>query len=91
MPAFASAVSPWHAWLDPAAYARHVDAVEAMGALTVASAHGPVLRGERLDDAFDHLRRLAGAPIIPTPGQELLDTLLAPTLAPALAPALAEA
>ena len=54
-------------------YVRHVDAVEALGARTVASAHGPVLRGERLDDAFDRLRTLAGMPIIPTPGQELLD------------------
>ena len=58
-----------------------MDAVEALGARTVASAHGPVLRGERLDDAFDRLRKLAGRPIIPTPGQELLDSLLAPTLA----------
>ncbi len=85
MPAFNSAVSPWHAWLDSATYGRHVDAVEAFGATTVASAHGPVLRGERLDDAFDRLRGLAGAPIIPTPGQELLDTLLAPTLVEAAA------
>jgi flavorubredoxin len=83
MPALNSAVSPWHAWLEPAAYIRHVDAVEALGASTVASAHGPVLRGERLDDAFDRLRAMAGAPIIPTPGQELLDSLLAPTLAEA--------
>jgi hypothetical protein len=81
MPALSSAISPWHAWLDAAAYTRHIDTVEALGARTVASAHGPVLRGERLDDAFDRLRALAGQPVIPTPGQELLDTLLAPTLA----------
>jgi len=86
MPALSSAISPWHAWLDPAAYLRHVDAVEALGAHTVASAHGPVLRGSRLDDGFDRLRALAGAPIIATPGQELLDSLLAPTLAEAAAP-----
>ncbi|WP_284617650.1 MBL fold metallo-hydrolase [Aquabacterium humicola] len=84
MPALNSAVSPWHAWLDRSTYGRHVDAVEALGARTVASAHGPVLRGERLADAFDRLRGLAGAPIIPTPGQELLDQLLAPTLVPAM-------
>jgi flavorubredoxin len=83
MPALSSAISPWHAWLDPAAFNRHVDAVEALGASTVASAHGPVLRGERLDDAFDRMRTLAAMPIIPTPGQELLDSLLAPTLAEA--------
>lgn len=80
MPALNSAISPWHAWLEPARYWQHIDAVEALGATTVASAHGPVLRGERLDDAFDRLRALAGQPIIPTPGQELLDALLAPTL-----------
>lgn len=83
MPALSSAISPWHAWLDPVAFNRHVDAVEALGASTVASAHGPVLRGERLDDAFDRMRTLAAKPIIPTPGQELLDSLLAPTLAEA--------
>lgn len=81
MPAMNSAVSPWHAWLDRASYGRHIDAVEAFGATTAASAHGPVLRGDLLDDAFDRLRGLAGAPIIPTPGQELLDTLIASTLA----------
>jgi flavorubredoxin len=80
MSALNSAVSPWHAWLDGAAYARHVDTVEALGARTVASAHGPVLRGAQLDDAFDRVRGLAGAPIIPTPGQELLDELIARTL-----------
>jgi flavorubredoxin len=80
MSAMNSAVSPWHAWLDRDAYGRHVDAIEAFGARAVASAHGPVLRGTQLDDAFDRLRGLAGAPIIPTPGQELLDTLIASTL-----------
>ncbi len=80
MPSMNSAVSPWHAWLDGAAYARHVAAVQALGAHTVASAHGPVLRGERLATAFDGLRSLAGAPIIPMPGQELLDELIATTL-----------
>lgn len=85
MSAMNSAVSPWHAWLDRSTYGRHVDTIEAFGARTVASAHGPVLRGERLDDAFDRLRTLAGAPIIPTPGQELLDALIAPTLLEATA------
>ena len=51
-----------------------------------ASAHGPVLRSGRLDDAFDRLRVLAGAPIVATPGQELLDSLLEPTLAEAAEP-----
>jgi flavorubredoxin len=85
MSALNSAVSPWHAWLDRAAYARHVDSIEAYGARTVASAHGPVLRGQRLDDAFDRVRGLAGSAIIPMPGQELLDQLIETTLQEAVA------
>jgi len=80
MTTLCSAVSPWHAWLDRERYVRHVDAIEALGARTVASAHGPVLRRGALDDAFDRVRALAGAPLVPLPGQELLDSLLASTL-----------
>jgi flavorubredoxin len=76
MAAMNSAVSPWHAWLDPASYRRHVESVRALGAQTVASAHGPVLRGQALQQAFGELQALAGAPIIPTPGQSLLDELI---------------
>ena len=76
MPAMNSLVSPWHQWLDPARYHRHVDEVEALGLLTVASAHGPVLTGDAIRQAFDAVRRLAGQPIIPGPGQDLLDDLV---------------
>jgi flavorubredoxin len=72
-----SLVSPWHQWLDRAAYRAHVDEVEAMGVLTVASAHGPVLTGDAIRSAFDSVRALAGEPIVPGPGQELLDELIA--------------
>lgn len=76
-PLFNSLVSPWHQWLDAAAYSRHLDEVEAMGVLTVASAHGSVLSGASIHDAFDRVRQLAGQPIIAGPGQELLDELIA--------------
>lgn len=75
-----SLVSPWHEWLDRDVYRRHVDGVEAMGLLTVASAHGPVLTGDAIHHAFDVVRDLAGQPNIPAPGQELLDELVAQTL-----------
>jgi flavorubredoxin len=81
---FNSMISPWHQWLSPRRYARHVDAVQALAATTVASAHGPVLRGTFIADAFDRVRAMAGKPVIPPPGQETLDALLAHTL---LAPA----
>lgn len=81
LPMFNSMVSPWHQWLDPAAYRRHVDAVEAMGVLAVASAHGPTVTGDAIHEAFEVVRNLAGAPILPAPGQELLDELVAGILA----------
>jgi flavorubredoxin len=81
MPAMNSLVSPWHQWLDPAAYRRHVDEVEGLGVLAVASAHGPILTGDAIHEAFDVARALAGRPIIPGPGQEVLDEMVAQVLA----------
>lgn len=79
--AFNSLISPWHQWLDPAKYDRHVDTVESLRPRVVASAHGPVLVGDAIHDAFDRVRTLAGEPRIAPPGQELLDQILATTLA----------
>jgi hypothetical protein len=50
-------------------------------ATTIASAHGPVLRGAFIAGAFDRVRALAGQPNIPAPGQETLDALVAQALA----------
>lgn len=77
---FNSLVSPWHAWLDPRTYRRHVDSIEAIAPTTIASAHGPVLRGSFIPGAFDRVRAMAGAPNVPPPGQETLDALIAQTL-----------
>jgi len=74
---FNSLVSPWHRWLSPEVYGRHVDAIEAIGATTIASAHGPVLRGSYIPGAFDRVKSLAGQPIVEGPGQEALDAMLA--------------
>lgn len=78
-----SLVSPWHAWLDPDRYDAHVDTVEALRPEVVASAHGPVLTGVSIHDAFDRVRGLAGQPIVPRPGQWALDDILATTIVPA--------
>lgn len=72
-----SLVSPWHQWLDPTKYARHVDRVEGLQPKAVASAHGPVLRGDAITDAFRRVRAMAGQPIVEPPGQSLLDELIA--------------
>jgi flavorubredoxin len=78
---FNSMVSPWHRWLDRDLYARHVDSVEALRPLSVASAHGPVLTGEAITEAFDRVRAMAGAPIVPPPGPETLEEMIAAALA----------
>jgi flavorubredoxin len=81
LPLFNSMVSPWHQWLDADAYRRHVDHVESFGVLAAANAHGPVMTGDALHQGFDTIRALAGQPILPAPGQELLDELVAGILA----------
>jgi hypothetical protein len=48
-----------------------------MGILTVASAHGPVLTGDAIHDAFRRVRALAGQPNLTVPEQPSLDELLA--------------
>lgn len=73
---FNSLISPWHAWLDVAAYSRHVDEIEAIGATVIASAHGGVHTGAAVGEAFDRVRSMAGQPILPGPGQETLDEII---------------
>ena len=80
-PLLNSLTSPWHQWLDPLRYSRHVDSVEALDLAAVASAHGPVLSGGAIPDAFGRVRALAGEPIVEPPGQPLLDDLVAAALA----------
>ncbi len=78
-----SLVSPWHQWLDPNRYARHVDSIEALRPTAIASAHGPILTGRAIGDAFDRVRRLAGEPRVVLPSQSALDELLGGVLEPA--------
>jgi flavorubredoxin len=78
-----SLISPWHQWLDPVKYARHVDRVEGLRPHAVASAHGPVLKGSAITDAFARVRSMAGQPIVEPPDQTLLDELVAAVVAAA--------
>ena len=75
-----SLVSPWHQWLDPVRYCRHVDSIEALDLRAIASAHGPILTGGAIPDAFKRVRAMAGEPIVAPPGQPLLDELVAAAL-----------
>jgi flavorubredoxin len=72
-----SLISPWHQWLDPVRYRRHVDSVADLHPDTVATAHGPLLSGDAIGDAFDRVRAMAAAPRAIPPGQPALDELIA--------------
>jgi flavorubredoxin len=70
-------VSPWLEWLDRSRYDRLVDSVEALQPSAIASAHGPILTGPAIHDAFERVRSLAGQPRVIPPGLGALDELLA--------------
>lgn len=75
--------TPWAEWLDADRYAAHVRKSAALNAEVIASAHGPILRGARIDDAFARTLDLVGKTPAPAPGQDFLEMLLAMMLEPA--------
>ncbi len=75
-----SLLSPWHEWLDPARYSRHVDSVADLRPDAIATAHGPLLTGDAISHAFDRVRAMAAAPRMMPPGQSALDELIAATV-----------
>jgi hypothetical protein len=66
--------------VDPQRFAAHVDATASLPIEAIASAHGPVLRGDRIQDAFARTRDLVGQPPVPMPGPELLDAMVSGAL-----------
>lgn len=54
-------LSPWHTLLDHHRFAAAVDRVQELPIVAAAGAHGPVVRGTRLTDAFRMLRELPHA------------------------------
>ncbi len=51
-------IAPWHRYLDQSKWETCVDAVRRLGATTMAGCHSPVLRGQRIDEAFNLMRQL---------------------------------
>ena len=58
---FCAGLSPWHRWLDPRLFGRHVDRLAAMEIIAIASAHGPTATGDRVARVIGAVRGLAGA------------------------------
>jgi hypothetical protein len=53
--------------------------------LAAPRAHGAIMTGDAVHQALDGVRALAGRPVNPSPGQEVLDALVAHILAGAAA------
>jgi flavorubredoxin len=70
-------VSPWAALLDAQKFRAVVDDVQRLGAEVIAACHAPVLRGLRIAEAFDLLRRLPDVPAWPGFTQADLDMWMA--------------
>ena len=79
--------TPWLEWVDTARFGEHLVRTAALPITAVASAHGPILRGDRIADAFARTAALAAQPHLPTPGQDMLDEVLATFAAAGEAPA----
>ncbi|HEX7095407.1 MAG TPA: MBL fold metallo-hydrolase [Acidimicrobiales bacterium] len=69
-------VSPWHRFVDPVRYGKHLDRISGLGATVITSSHGPVLRGQEIDEAFDMLRELPDLPPVDWPTQNDLHELV---------------
>src|SRR4051812_1999241 len=67
--------TPWLSMVDPTRFAEHVHQTSSLDIDVIASSHGPLLRGDRIADGFRRLLALAGQPVPPMPGQELLDVV----------------
>jgi hypothetical protein len=76
LPAMNSLVSPWHQWLDPDVYAATSTRSRRSDPPSWPPPHGPIMTGDSIGKAFDTVRCLAGKPVIPSPGQALLDDLV---------------
>jgi flavorubredoxin len=74
---FSQMISPWHTLLDQRRFDAHVDRVRSLRPSVVTTAHGPALRGPRLDAAFELVRSLPQLPPVQLFGQAELDAILA--------------
>jgi flavorubredoxin len=75
--------TPWLEWTDRDRFAAHVQATASLDLDVVAGAHGPVLRGTAISDAFRRTLDLVGQAPVPAPGPPLLDQLVSSLVVPA--------
>ena len=68
--------TPWLEWTDTARFDEHLRETEGLDVELVASAHGPVLRGEAIADGYRRTCELVGRPPSAHPGQDTLAMIL---------------
>jgi flavorubredoxin len=76
------AVSPWLSLVDPEKYGRYVDRTQGLDITTIAACHSPVLEGDLIRQAFDHVRRFPSVDPPPMPDQSVLDEIILATSTP---------
>ena len=69
--------SPWISMVDCDAYHGACARIEALGATTIATAHGPTIGAASITEAHSLMRGLPGAVAQPQPGQPVLDDIVA--------------
>jgi flavorubredoxin len=74
--AIQSLVAPWTAMTDSKKYNALVDRVAGLDLSAIASAHGPVLTGDRMREAIAFMRTMPDREAYQVPGQETLDEIL---------------
>lgn len=69
--------SPWSAMLDPARFAEACASIERLGVSTIATCHSPTVGASQVDRAFELLRAVPTAEVLPQPDQLTLDAIVA--------------
>jgi hypothetical protein len=77
----AQLLSPWIAMIDLGAFHAEVERFSRLGATTIASCHSPTITGDRVPRAIEMLHTIPSAPPMASPGQELLDAIIADAMA----------
>lgn len=75
----AQLLSPWVDMVDRAVYHAAIDRFARLDIRTIASCHSPTITAEQIGRAIRMLHEVPTAPLRPSPGQELLDEIVAGT------------
>jgi hypothetical protein len=80
----AQLLSPWVSIVDRLAYHEEVDRFASLGITKIASCHSPKIGADRMGRAIEMLHEVPSAPRMASPGQELLDEIIAGALVEAV-------